>query len=248
MSYVFETENKNYEDFASGRVLYNQCGATSFPVRLASEIFLRCEQALRKAGRNGPYSIYDPCCGGAYLLTVIGFLHGGRISEILASDISGDMVALARRNLALLALPGMEERIGQLRKMIADFGKVSHRDALQSAAKLRESLVARKTQVDVISFVADATREQCINKKIDMVITDLPYGNIVQWSDAKDDGSAVRGVLDSLIPVLAGHSIAAVVSGKKTALKHEQYKRVDQFQIGKRKVTFLQLIVKKEIT
>lgn len=65
MSYMFEMEDKNYEDFASGRVLYNQHGTTSFPARLGSEIFLRCEQFLYKAGVDGPYSIYDPCCGGA---------------------------------------------------------------------------------------------------------------------------------------------------------------------------------------
>ncbi|RJX37512.1 hypothetical protein D3P09_21250 [Paenibacillus pinisoli] len=38
MKYLHEKYDHNYEDFASGRVLYNAHGTTSFPVRLASEI------------------------------------------------------------------------------------------------------------------------------------------------------------------------------------------------------------------
>lgn len=242
MSYMFETKDKNYEDYASGRVLYNQHGTTSFPVRLGIEIFLRCECVLHKAGVMGPYSIYDPCCGGGYLLSTIGFLHGERISNIFASDIDDNMVALAQRNLSMLSLSGIEQRIRQIEKMIADFGKASHTDALQSAMNLRVSLLTRKTQIETMCFVADATKEKCINEKVDIVITDLPYGEIVQWVGMQDEGIAIKGLLDGLIPVLTQKSIVAIVSGKKTPFGHEYYKRVDWFQIGKRKVTFLQLI------
>lgn len=243
MSYVFETENRNYEDFASGRVLYNQHGSTSFPVRLASEIFQRCQQILIKAGANGPYIIYDPCCGGAYMLTSLGFLHGDRISGILASDINESMVALAERNLSLLSLEGMAQREEQIKKMIADFGKASHSEALQSAAKLKELLSTRNIRINTRIFAADATKEKRIDEKVDMVITDLPYGRVVQWSDACDESNAVRGLLDNLKPILADNSVIAIISSKKTAFKHELYKRVEHFQIGKRKVTFLQQAV-----
>lgn len=244
MSYLFETENKNYEDFASGRVLYNQQGTTSFPVRLGSEIFLRCERILQKAGADGPYSIYDPCCGGAYLLTTLGFLHGDRISRILASDIDDGMIALAQRNLSLLSLPGIEQRISQIKKMADDFGKASHAEALQSAMNLRESLLARKTRIETTSFIADATQEKYGYEKADIVITDLPYGKIVHWKNGLQDGStAVKGLLDNLVPFLAHKSVVAIVSDKKTSLGHERYERIDWFQLGKRKVTFLQYVV-----
>jgi hypothetical protein len=241
MIYIFETVAKNYEDFASGRVLFNQHGTTSFPARLGSEIYLRCVEILHRVGEDGPYSIYDPCCGGAYLLTTIGFLHGNRISRIFASDIDDSLVALADRNLSLLSLRGIEQRINQIEKMIFDFGKTSHTDALQSAMNLKVRILARETQITTKSFIADATKEKCIAEKIDIVITDLPYGRSVQWGDMQDKCFAIRGLLDNLIPLLTQKSIIAIVSDKKASFKHEQYKRVEWFQIGKRKVSFLRL-------
>ena len=54
MSYKFAITDENYEDFASGRVLFNQHGTTAFPVRLASEIFQRCEHILETSGVISP--------------------------------------------------------------------------------------------------------------------------------------------------------------------------------------------------
>ncbi|MFK7803274.1 MAG: hypothetical protein AB8G95_16690, partial [Anaerolineae bacterium] len=39
MPYRFATENKDYSDFASGRVFYGAPGHPVFPVRLISEVF-----------------------------------------------------------------------------------------------------------------------------------------------------------------------------------------------------------------
>ena len=52
MEYIYESAQRSYEDFASGRVLYNAQGTTSFPVRLASEIAQRCFQLLEKGYRG----------------------------------------------------------------------------------------------------------------------------------------------------------------------------------------------------
>lgn len=87
LKYIYEKKQQNYEDFASGRVLYNQKGAAAFPVRLASEIFLRSKNYLKKKGVKEPITIYDPCCGGAYILTTLGFLHGECFSKIIGSDV-----------------------------------------------------------------------------------------------------------------------------------------------------------------
>ncbi len=82
MQYKY-TDKINYQDYASGRVPYHRTGRPNFPVRLASEIFQRC---LAYADLD-QVSLYDPCCGGAYMLTVIGLLHGDRIKKIYGSDI-----------------------------------------------------------------------------------------------------------------------------------------------------------------
>src|SRR3954454_13430762 len=101
MKYRFVPQRENYEDYAGGRVLFGRPGNTAFPVRLASEIFQRCADRLARSGVPPPYSIYDPCCGSGYLLTVIGLLHGDRIARILASDVNLHALEFAQRNLSL---------------------------------------------------------------------------------------------------------------------------------------------------
>ena len=101
----------DFEDFASGRVLLHRTGYPNFPVRLAQEIFCRCLARLDSAK---PLRLYDPCCGGGYLLTVLGFLNYGRLETIAASDISGEAVQLARENLSLLGRAGLARRKEQL--------------------------------------------------------------------------------------------------------------------------------------
>lgn len=243
MNYMFATENMNYEDYASGRVLYNQQGATSFPVRLASEIFQRCAFTLSKKELSNAYTLYDPCCGGAYLLTTLGYLHGEKISAIYASDIDENVISLAERNLSLLTIPGLDERTEQIQSMINEYGKTSHQEALQSALRFREMLEKRTHLIDTHCFLADATK--AINlpggtPKIDIVITDLPYGEIVHWDGEQDENQAVTQMLDNLLPILATNAILAIISRKKTKIKHENYKRTDLYNVGKRLVTILQ--------
>ncbi|WP_312847199.1 hypothetical protein [Microbispora sp. KK1-11] len=79
-------------------MLHSAPGFPAFPVRLASEMVQRAME-LRGGGRA---TVWDPCCGSGYLLTVIGLLHRRRISAVLASDVDPAAVGLAERNLALL--------------------------------------------------------------------------------------------------------------------------------------------------
>ena len=46
MPYLFATQDQDYADFASGRVIYNAPGMPAFPVRLASEMFQRARALL----------------------------------------------------------------------------------------------------------------------------------------------------------------------------------------------------------
>lgn len=75
MHYKYINSKESYGDLASGKVLYNFLGLTAFPVRLANEMMQRCFAYLKNLNCNAPFTIYDPCCGGGYILTTLGFLH-----------------------------------------------------------------------------------------------------------------------------------------------------------------------------
>jgi hypothetical protein len=245
MSYKFATENINYEDYSSGRVLFNQHGTTSFPVRLTSEIFQRCENILNEGSKDERYTIYDPCCGGAYLLTTIGYLHGNKVLKLYGSDVDEGVIPLAKKNLSLLTISGLNERIDQINKMILDYNKASHREALQSALKLKKRLGSRTHIIDTDCFVCDATKDTDMKNTIsnfNIVITDLPYGDVVQWNDGQEQSEAIKKLLNNLLPKLAINSVVAIISTKKTVIKHEKYERIEHFNLGKRQVVFLRPI------
>src|SRR5690554_5981977 len=111
-------KNDNYEDFSAGRVIYNAKGMTNFPVRLAQEIYGRCLQYSPKK-RN--ICLYDCCCGGGYLLTVLGFLNQDTIGKIIGSDINMEMLDIAKKNLSLLTAEGINNRILEIEQMIASY-------------------------------------------------------------------------------------------------------------------------------
>jgi len=236
-------DNRNYQDLSSGRVLYNLPGTTAFPVRLASEIYQRCAALLLAGGTDPPYSLYDPCCGGAYLLTCIGFLHGREISRIYASDIDENLVSLAERNLSLLTREGLKKRMEQIEAMYAQYGKESHLEALQSALRLKDMLDRMDGDIDIRCFTADITKARDLAgfvNHVNLVITDLPYGNIVSWSGEVDEKQAVRRLLENILPVLLPCSLVSVVSNKRMKVTYQGYRRIELFTVGKRQITILQ--------
>ncbi|MGI6149428.1 MAG: hypothetical protein GX195_03060 [Firmicutes bacterium] len=240
MKYLFETEAKNYEDFASGRVLYNRKGATAFPVRLGSEIVQRCLAHIRRVGRHGPFTLYDPCCGGAYLLTTIALLHGKEFALLMASDIDGEMLELARDNLSLLTLSGMERRIAQINDDLRLYGKDSHREALASAERIKE-LVKRLCHLTVRCWQADILKPGILEAvppgTVDIVITDVPYGSIASWSQEVQDPISV--MLGNLRPVLSDQAVVALVTPNRQRFRTEGYSKLEGFRIGKRAVVLL---------
>jgi 23S rRNA (guanine2535-N1)-methyltransferase len=249
MQYKYAKEQFDYSDFSSGRVFYSLPGHPAFPVRLASEIFQRCV-AYRASIYNeaARCTLYDPCCGAAYHLSVLAYLHGPDIREIIASDIDEKAVTLASRNLGLLRMEGLDQRIHELTEMVKQYGKESHREALQSASSLKERLSALtgnhslKTNV----FQASATDRKAISAHIepasvDLVFTDVPYGRHSQWQDT-DLGvpsNRLNSMLDSLQGVLSASSILAIASDKLQKISHESFQRIEHFQVGKRRVVIL---------
>jgi len=252
MPYLFATERHNDVDYAGGRVFYSLPGHPAFPVRLVSEIFQRC-LALRAAdGLIAPVALYDPCCGGAYHLATLAYLHGERVASIAASDIDAIVLNLARRNLDLLTLPGLNRRIAELELLWADYGKRSHEEALASAERLRERLLAllEHRPIPVSVFQADATDARAIvgvlgAQSVDVVITDVPYNRLSAWQGdaAATVADPLWRMLEALRPVLTPGAVVAVASDKAQTPTHDAYRRADRFQIGKRRIVLLRPVL-----
>ena len=250
MKYQFAQERPNFSDFASGKVFYSAPGHPPFPIRLASEIFQRCLAIRTAHGLTTPCRLYDPCCGAAYHLSILAYLHWPAIREIIGSDIDSKAVSLAEKNLGLLGLDGLDQRIAEINEMLRRYGKESHQVALESASRLRSRLVdlVRIQPMATQVFQADATDRQALrsrlkDKAVDMVFADIPYGQHSQWqllgSDPTILASPAYFMLDALAGILPAGSIVALVSDKRQKVQHEKYQRLEQFQLGKRRVAIL---------
>lgn len=245
--------NKNYEDFASGRVLYHMGGEPTFPVRLALEIYGRC---LGYSEKKRDIFLYDCCCGGAYMLTVLGLLAGDSIAKIYASDIDEKSLNLAVDNLALLTKDGIIKRRAELEDLYRSFGKESHREALESIDRI-EGMISGKIITKV--FRRNALEKGKLSFTPDIVITDVPYGNLTAWNGGSNedqssfsingesfhgDGSesnqkmGIEGVnllMDALYEICSQDTIICICSDKKQKMQTDHYKRLEKQLVGKRK-------------
>jgi 23S rRNA (guanine2535-N1)-methyltransferase len=247
MQYKYAKEQQDYSDFASGRVFYSLPDHPAFPVRLASEIFQRCF-AFRREIHNisTPCMLYDPCCGAAYHLSVLGYLHREYIQEIIASDINEKAVDLAKKNLGLLNTAGLDQRITEISSMLEQYGKDSHKEALKSAEILKREISSfnQEHPVKIKAFLANATGanemlEHIKAKSVDIVFTDIPYGEHSHWEGRSELSNPLHSMLDSLFDTLSPFSIVAIASDKRQKISHGKYQRLEQFQVGKRRVEIL---------
>lgn len=249
MQYKYVKNSLDYSDLASGRVFHSLPGHPAFPVRLASEIFQRCMASRETIYKNStPCILYDPCCGTAYHLSVLAYLHGEHIGEVIGSDIDRKAVDLAKRNLELLTIAGLDKRISEISTMLELYHKDSHKDALDSGyvLKTRISSLMQEHPIATKVFQADATDSNVILKNInpnsvDVVFTDIPYGQRSHWqsSNSNELVTPLWSMLNGLIGTLSPKSIVAVVADKRQKVSHERFQRIEQFQIGKRRVVIL---------
>ena len=255
------TERDNYEDFAAGRVFPHMPGMSHFPVRLTLELFARCLERFPTSRR---VTVYDPCCGGGYLLAIVGFHFAHRLRGMLGSDISPVAVEGAGRMLSLLTESGMRGRMRELASMAADYGKDSHREALASAAHLLDTLASHDPFGLPVLFEADALDaaslvarpEAFLYGPVDIVMADVPYGRLSSWSEgaphpaasatgAMHDGAAssppaVRSSLDALLeavaPLMAPDGVVMLASGKDQKVTHPAWRRLEKETAGKRRI------------
>lgn len=242
MEYKF-APNENYEDLSCGRVIYHRTGFSNYPVRLASEILQQGLEIIEKPIEKPieKISIYDPCCGGGYLLTVLGFLHRDRIQKLYGSDISLEANELAVSNLKLLTTDGMLIRKEQLEAIYQDYQKNSHLEAIESANRLLKMTQGEINYQIFNRDILDLTETDSKTPVVDIIITDVPYGNLVSWSceEAFDKESPINRMLDNLLVNLKENSILVISSDKKQKINNSNYTRVKKLQIGKRKIEFL---------
>jgi 23S rRNA (guanine2535-N1)-methyltransferase len=250
MTYRFVRDRENYEHYASGRVFYGMPGLPAFPVRLASEVWQRCLAVRRAYGLDERCVLYDPCCGGAYHLSTLWYLHARDIRAIVGSDIDQDALALARRNLALLSRSGINKRIAEISQLLVDYGKPSHAAALASARLLCERLSAllESLSVETRLFCADTTDAATLARelgdtRIDVVFADVPYGRHSEWrewnSEHEHKESFMWRMLDALQGILPTDAVVAIAADKGQKITHERYDRLQRFRVGKRQIVIL---------
>ena len=239
MPYKF-SQNANHEDLSCGRVIYHKAGFTNYPVRLVCEIFERCLHIISEP--NKKVCVYDPCCGGGYILTVLGFLYGERIESLYGSDISLEAIGITEQNMGLLTYKGLHNRKEQLKSLYETYGKDSHCQAIKSADNLLE-LIRHTISTNV--FVRDILNRNGIianhSFTADIIISDVPYGNNVSWSN--DNPFAIDAMLDNLSDNLSKNAVIAVSSDKRQKMANHRYKRIEKFIVGKRKVEILRKIL-----
>ena len=87
--------------------------------------------------------------------------------------------------------------------------------------------------------VLDKTSLEKCNVKTDILITDVPYGNLVSWSDK--NSNAINQLLNNVIPVLQKNAVLAISTCKSQKVENDNYIRHEKLKAGKRIIYILQL-------
>lgn len=229
MVYRYATEQKDHSALASGNVLRSAPGFPGFPVRLASELFQRSLAHTR----TGSVSLWDPCCGSGYLVTVLGLLHRDRLTRVRASDVDAEAVALAARNLELLTADGLAEREEELRRAARDFGRVEFVERAETARGLAQGLAAAGGDLLHASWCADVF-ELTEHVDADLVVTDVPYGELTSWEGAAPQEEPLRAMLESLGRVLPEHAVVVVTARTRRIALPEGVRALERVKVGNR--------------
>ncbi|RKS07230.1 RRNA methyltransferase AviRa [Nocardiopsis sp. Huas11] len=229
MVYRYATERADHSALASGNVLRSAPGFPGFPVRLASELFQR---GLAHVPQDR-VRMWDPCCGSGYLMTVLGLLHRDRIVHARATDVDPDAVALAVRNLALLTRDGLAEREEELRRSALDFGRAEFVGRAETAGALAAGLASMGGDLPHETAVADVfTLSEQV--EADLVVTDVPYGDLTHWQGATPADDPMRALLRSLGRVLPPHAVVVVTARTRRVVLPPAVRALERVKVGNR--------------
>lgn len=165
----------------------------------------------------------------------LGFLNQGIISEIVGSDIDSDFLRVAENNLSLLTNDGISRRIDEIKIMQEKYQKESHNDAMRSAYHLKEMI---RSNISIKLFQANVLENIELLKIPDIIITDVPYGNLVSWENGSEGVSKLMKVI---VDVCGEHTIVAVSMDKKQKISSDRFIRLEKQHIGKRKFEIYKL-------
>lgn len=229
MSYRYATERTDHSALASGQVLRSAPGYPGFPVRLASELLQRAMVHVE----GDRVRLWDPCCGSGYLAAVLGLLHRDRLTHVRATDVDEDAVGIAARNLELLTAAGLAEREQELRRSARDFGRVAFVERAEDARDLAAGLAAMGGDLPHGSAVADVFG---LTDPVgaDLVVTDVPYGEMTQWAGGVPDQDPIRGLLASMGRVLPQHAVVVVAARTRRVPLPEGVRALERVKVGNR--------------
>ncbi|ASU86460.1 rRNA methyltransferase [Nocardiopsis gilva YIM 90087] len=237
MTYRYATERADRSDLATGHVLRSAPGHPGFPVRLADELFQRAASHLG----SDPLRLWDPCCGSGYLATVLGLLHRDRLAHILATDVDPDALGIAARNLDLLTVDGLAARERELRAGAAEFGKPSFLERADAARRLADGLAGLGGDLPHTVRPGDAFVPDPPEHPVDLVVTDVPYGDLTHWSgDVPAPGTdPLPALLHSLASVLPDHAVLAVTARARKIPLPDGVRALERVRVGNRAAVVL---------
>jgi hypothetical protein len=256
MKYRYATNKPNYADLASGKVFVGLPGHVATPIRLVDELFQQGLEFLHRSGIPAPTIVFDPCCGTAYHLAALAFLHWTSVAKLIASDVDAGVLLIAKRNLDLLSVSGLNKRIETITRLYEQFGKASHKEALEAAYRLKNVLVANNSHVINCSvfhgsvFDGDLLMRHIPPGEVSLVLTDVPYRRGSQWeaphhaSESTWTSSGfVAAMLDSLAPLVLPNQIVCLLTSKDTSVSHSKFVIRRRARVGKRNAIILQRTV-----
>jgi hypothetical protein len=229
VSYRYAIERTDHSALASGQVLRSAPGYPGFPVRLASELLQRAMVHVE----GDRVRLWDPCCGSGYLAAVLGLLHRDRLTHVRATDVDEDAVGIAARNLELLTAQGLSEREQELRRCARDFGRVAFVERAEAARDLAAGLAAMGGDLPHDSAVADVFG---LTDPVDadLVITDVPYGEMTHWEGGAPAEDPIRGLLASMGRVLPRHTVVVVTARTRRVPLPEGVRALERVKVGNR--------------
>ncbi|CAL9467890.1 23S rRNA (guanine(2535)-N(1))-methyltransferase [Nocardiopsis dassonvillei] len=229
MTYRYAVERTDHSELASGHVLRSAPGFPGFPVRLADELFQR---AMVHTGLPS-VRLWDPCCGSGYLATVLGLLHRERIASVRATDVDPDAVGLAGRNLRLLTARGLAEREEELRRAARDFGRPAFVERAEQARALARGLARAGGDLPHEAAVADAFAPAG-PVAADLVVTDVPYGEMTRWEGRAPGADPVGGLLASLGRTLPPGAVIVVAARARRIALPGGVRALERVRVGVR--------------